>query len=95
MKRSKLSESQIIAMLNEGEAGISVADLCRKYGISSATYYKFKNKYAGMSVRDLQRLRELEKENARLKTMYADISLEHKILKEVMEKKFPELLDEN
>lgn len=70
MKKSKLTESQIITMLNEGVAGISVSDLCRKYQISPANYYKFKNKYAGMSVSELRRLKELEAENRRLKAMY-------------------------
>lgn len=95
MKKSKLSESQIITMLNEGQAGLPIADLCRKYQISSATYYKLKNKYAGMSVPELKRLKELEAENRRLKAMYADVSMEHKILKEVIEKKFPDLIDES
>lgn len=95
MKTSKLSEQQIISMLNEAEAGIAVADLCRNYKVSSATYYKLKSKYAGMNVSELKRLRELETENRRLKTMYADISLEHKILKDVIEKKFPGLTDED
>lgn len=95
MKKSKVSESQTIAMLNEGGAGISVNDLCCKYQISSATYYKFKSKYSGMNVSELKRLKELEIENRRLKAMYADVSLEHKILKEVLEKKYPELIDEN
>ncbi|MCW5590228.1 MAG: transposase [Legionellales bacterium] len=95
MKKSKLSESQIIAMLNEGAAGVLVNDLCRKYQISSASYYKLKSKYAGMNVSELKRLKELEAENRRLKTMYADISLEYKIVKEVLEKKYPELIDKN
>lgn len=95
MKKSKLSESQIFSMLNEGAAGVPVADLCRNYKISSATYYKLKGKYAGMNVSELKRLKELEAENRRLKALYADISLDHKILKEVVEKKFPELLDED
>ena len=95
MKKCKLSEAQIIAMLNEGHAGMAVADLCRKYKVSSATYYKLKNKYSGMSVSELKRLKELEAENRRLKAMYADISLEHKILKEVIEKKFPHIIDED
>jgi len=82
-------------MLNEGQAGLPIADLCRKYQISSATYYKLKNKYAGMSVPELKRLKELEAENRRLKAMYADVSMEHKILKEVIEKKFPDLIDES
>ncbi len=95
MKKSKLSTTQIVTMLSEGEAGLSAGDLCRKYQISSATYYKLRSQYAGMSVSELKRLKELEAENQRLKAMYADISLEHKILKEVLEKKYPELLDEN
>lgn len=95
MKKSKLSETQIISLLSEGEAGVPIADLCRKYAVSSATYYKLKGKYAGMSVSELKRLKELEAENRRLKSMYADISLEHKILKEVLEKKFPGLTDDD
>jgi putative transposase len=95
MKKNKLTESQIIAMLNEGEAGLPVQDLCRKYQVSTATYYKFKSKYAGMNASDLKRLKELETENRRLKAMYADVSMDNKILKEVLEKKFPELLDED
>lgn len=95
MKKSKLSESQIITMLKEAEAGVTIADICRKYNIVSSTYYKLKSKYSGMSLSDLNRLKSLESENNRLKQMYADISLEHKILKEVMEKKYPGLIDEN
>ncbi len=95
MKKSKLSESKIVEMLNEGEAGLSVNDLCRKYKISLSTYYKLRNKYSGMNVSELKRLKELESENRRLKTMYADVSMEHSILKEVLEKKFPELIDKD
>jgi len=95
MKKNKLSETKIISMLSEAEAGVPIADLCRKYQVSSATYYKLKGKYSGMSVSELKRLKELEAENRRLKSMYADVSLEHKILKEVLEKKFPDLLDDN
>ena len=95
MKKSKLSESQIFTMLNEGMAGIPVADLCRKYEVSPATYYKLKSKQAGMNTSDLKRLKELEAENRRLKAMYADVSLDNKIFKDVIEKKFPELLDES
>jgi len=95
MKKSKLSESKIVAMLNEGEAGIAVDELCRKYKISSSTYYKLRSKYSGMSTSELKRLKELEAENRRLKSMYADISMEHSILKEVLEKKFPGLIDED
>jgi len=95
MKRSKLSEVQMFNMLNEAHAGVSVNEVCRKYHIANSTYYKMKSKYAGMSLSDLKRLKALEAENQRLKAMYADISLEHKILKDVLEKKFPDLLDEN
>lgn len=95
MKKSKLSDSQIFAMLNEAEAGILVNDICRKYGVANSTYYKLKSKYAGMSLSELKRLKELEKENQRLKKMYAELSLDHTILKEVVEKKFPDILDED
>lgn len=95
MKKSKLSETKIIQMLNEGEAGVAVDEICRKYKVSSSTYYKLRGKYSGMSVSELKRLKELEAENSRLKTMYSDISIEHSILKEVLEKKFPGLIDED
>lgn len=95
MKKGKLSEAQIIAMLNEGEAGVPVADLCRKYQVSNATYYKLKAKYSGMNTSDLQRLKALEDENRKLKQMYADISLEHRILKDIVEKKLPLLRGES
>lgn len=95
MKKSKLSEAKIVAMLNEGKSGIPVPDICRKYNIANSTYYKFKNKYENMTSSELQRLKALEDENNKLKQMYADISLEHKILKEVMEKKYQGLIDEN
>ena len=95
MKKCKLTETQIITMLSEADAGMAVADLCRNYKISSATYYKLKSKYAGMSVSDLKRLKELEAENRRLKSMYADLSLDHKVLKDVIEKKYPGLTDED
>ena len=95
MKRNKLSEAQIFAMLNEADAGIPVNDLLRKYKVASSTYYKLKSKYAGMSLPELKRLKALEEENRRLKSMYADLSLDHKILKEVLEKKYPGLIDED
>ena len=87
MKKSKFSEHQIIQILKQGEVGIKVADLCREHGISPATYYKWKAKYGGMDVSALKRLKELEEENRRLKQMYADLSLEHKALKDIVEKK--------
>jgi len=81
--------------LKEAEVGVPINDLCRKYKIANSTYYKLKTKYAGMNVADLTRLKALETENQRLKAMYADLSLDHQILKEVVEKKFPEILDED
>lgn len=94
MKKSKLSETQIVSMLNEGEAGVAVETICRKYKVANSTYYKIKAKYAGMGIAEIKRLKILETENQRLKAMYAEISLEHKVLKDVLEKKFPNLLDE-
>ena len=78
-------------MLNEAQAGVRVEDLCRQYKISNATYYKFKSRYSGINVSELKRLRELEKENERLKAMFVEVSLEEKILKDVLSKKFPEM----
>lgn len=95
MKKSKLSESQILAMLNEGEAGVPVVELCRKYKVANSTYYKLKSKYAGMSLSDIQRLKALEDENHKLKQMFADISLEHRILKDIVEKKLPRLSEDS
>jgi putative transposase len=87
MRKSKFSETQIIAILKAVEAGQTVRDVCREHEISDATYYKWKTKYGGMEASDIRRLRELEEENRRLKHMYAELSLEHRILKEVLEKK--------
>ena len=87
MRKSKFSETQIIAILKAVEAGKTVRDVCREHEISDATYYKWKAKYGGMEAADIRRLRELEEENRRLKHMYAELSLEHRILKEVLEKK--------
>lgn len=87
LKKSRFTESQIVAVLKEGEAGLSVAELCRKHGISSATYYNWKSKYSGVEVSELQRLRELEAENARLKRMYADLALENAAIKDVLNRK--------
>jgi putative transposase len=88
MKKSKFSESQIVAILKEGEAGVAVAEVCRKHGISSATWYLWKSKYAGATVSDLTRMRELQAENARLKRMVADLALEIAAMKDVISKKF-------
>ncbi|GAA0708361.1 transposase [Dokdonella soli] len=86
MRKSKFSESQIAEVLKEAEAGVAVADVARKHGISAATLYQWRSKYGGMSVSDMQRLRELEQGNARLKRMYANLSLEHELVKEVLAK---------
>ena len=88
MRKSKYSESQIAAILQQAEAGLAVAEVARKHGISAATFYQWRSKYGGMSVSDMQRLRELEQENARLKRMFADLSLDHVVLKEALTKKF-------
>jgi putative transposase len=87
MKKSKFSESQIVAILKEGEAGVPVAQIMRKHGISQATYYNWKSKYGGTSVAELKRLKELEAENAKLKRMYADLALENAAIKEVLGRK--------
>jgi putative transposase len=87
MKKSRFTESQVVAILKEGEAGVAVAQLSRKHGISPATYYHWKSKYAGAGVSELKRLRELEGENAKLKRMYADLALENAAIKEVLNRK--------
>ena len=88
MKKTRFTEAQIIAILNEQEQGIKVSDLCRKHGISDATFYNWKSKYGGMKVDELKRLKELEQENARLKRIVANQSLEIDIIKDVLSKKF-------
>ncbi len=87
MKKSRYSETQIVKVLKEVETGKLIKDVCREYGISDATYYNWKSKYGGMEASDVKRLKELESENQRLKQMYADLSLEHRILKDIVEKK--------
>ena len=87
MKRSRFTETQIISMLKEADAGLSVKEVCRKHGISDATFYNWKSKYGGMSASELKRLRETEAENAKLKRMYADLALENTALKDLIEKK--------
>jgi putative transposase len=88
MKRSRFSEEQIIAVLKEQEAGMATADVCRRHGISSATFYKWKSKYGGLEVSDARRLRQLEQENARLKKLLADSMLDNAMLKRSAQKKF-------
>ncbi len=87
MRKSRFTESQIIKVLKEVEGGRTAVDVCRDYGISNATYYKWKSKYGGMEMADIRRLKELEDENRRLKQMYADLSLENTALKDVIAKK--------
>lgn len=87
MKRKTYSEAQIIKILNEAEAGVPVAELSRQYGFSQSAFYKWKAKYGGMDVSQLKRLKELEEENKKLKQMYADLSLDYKLLKDIVEKK--------
>ena len=86
MKKARFTESQIISILSKQEKGISVADICREHGISNATFFNWKGKYGGMSPSQLRRLKELEIENARLKKMYADLSLVHEAFKDAIEK---------
>jgi putative transposase len=87
MKKTRFTENQIIAILKEGEAGIQVKEICRKHGISDATYYNWRSKYGGMSASDLKRLKETEQELSQLKRMYADMALENRALKDLIEKK--------
>jgi putative transposase len=87
MKKSRFSESQIVGILKEAEAGVALEELSRQHGFSKATYYKWKAQYGGADLGALRRLKELEEENRRLKQMYADLSLEYKALKDVVEKK--------
>jgi len=87
MKRSKFSETQIVSILKEADTGLKVDDICRKHGVSPATYYKWKSKYGGMEASDVKKMKELQEENDKLKKMFADISLEHAALKDLFEKK--------
>jgi putative transposase len=88
MKKIKFTETQILSILKEQEQGLKVAEICRKHGISDATFYNWKSKYSGMTVNELKRLKELEYENTRLKKMFADVSLENAALKDIVTKKF-------
>lgn len=86
MKKTRFTEGQILGILKEQEQGQKVSDVCRKHGISDATFYNWKSKYAGMSVDELKRLKELEYENARLKKIVANQSLEIDIIKDLLKK---------
>ena len=88
MKAKRYTEEQIITVLREGEAGAKIADLCRKHGMSDATYYNWKAKYAGLTVSDLRRLKALESENRRLKQIVAEQLLDNQTLKELLSKNF-------
>ena len=88
MKRSRFTEEQIIAILREQEAGSPTADVCRKHGISSGTFYKWKAKYGGLDVSDAKRLKALEDENAKLKKLLAETMLDNAILKDINSRKW-------
>jgi putative transposase len=88
MKNSRYSDSQIIAILNQAEAGTPVPDLCREHGMSSASFYKWRTKYGGMDASLMTRMKELEAENNRLKKMYAEVQIQKDVLKEAMAKKW-------
>lgn len=87
MKKSRFTESQIVSILKEYEAGKSTSDICREYGIAAPTFYSWKQKYSGMDAQQLKELKSLQEENRRLKQMFADLSLDHRILKDIIEKK--------
>lgn len=86
MKKSRFTESQIVGILKESDAGVPVNEIWRKHGISSATYYKWKAKYGGLEASELKRVKELEAENSRLKRMYAELALENEAIKAVLKK---------
>ena len=88
MKRSRFSEEQIIAILKEQEAGVPTADVCRRHGVSSATFYKWKAKFGGLEVSEAKRLRQLEDENSKLKKLLAEAMLDNAMLKELTSKKW-------
>ena len=88
MKKSRFKEEQVLAILKEQDGGTKVADICRKHGITEATFHNWKNKYSGISSQELSRLRALEQENSRLKRAVAELTLDNQILKDVNSKKW-------
>lgn len=88
MKRSRFNEEQIIAILKEQEAGMATTEVCRRHGISSATFYKWKAKFGGLDVSEARRLRSLEEENSRLKKLLAEAMLDNAVLKDLASKKW-------
>jgi putative transposase len=87
MKKTRFTETQIVSILKQQEAGIPTKEICRQHGISEATFYNWKSRYGGMEASDVKRLKDLEEENSRLKKMFADLSLDNQILKEIFTKK--------
>ncbi len=87
MKKTRFTETQILGILKALEAGMPVAELSRKHGVSDATIYNWRTKFGGLGESELKRLRQLEEENSRLKHMYAELSIDHRILKDIVEKK--------
>jgi putative transposase len=87
MKKTRFTETQIVKAIKEHENGRNAQELCRELGISTAAFYKWRQRYGGMEVKELKKLKELEEENARLKRMYANLSLVHEVFKEAVEKK--------
>lgn len=88
MKKSKFTEAQIVFAIKQAETGVSVAEVCRKMGISEATFYNWKKKYGGLGVSELRKLKQLEEENRHLKQLVADLSLDKQMLQDVLKKKF-------
>ena len=86
MRKSRFSEHQIVSALKRVESGVAVKDICRELGVSPATFYQWRSKYGGLEASDLKPIKELEEENRRLKQMYAELSLDHKVLKDIVER---------